>query len=346
MIKQNFWGCLKRQPFFEGSSLFWHLNHKQLKMTRIFFFLPFPLLLSFFFLKSTVIDFSAIEAVQDCKIDSKTEPQVCIYTESNQRIIKSNGIPDHNTGKFPNRNNPNRISAQKYTFRIPLTPSKANVITPVHGAQPKGWRPPAAYMFGVAINGIPFDPGAGEFWTNPYTGFSNRSWQKEAMHAELGIDHHHAHVQPSGAYHYHGIPHGLVLKEKGDQHSSLIGYAADGFPVYYKYVYAEPTNDQSGIVEMISAYQLKKGKRPGNGTSAPNGLYDGTFVRDYEYVSTLSELDECNGRYGVTPEYPEGTYYYVITDDYPYIPRCFSGTPSDSFEKGPPNRSRNRPRRK
>ncbi|MBL0185636.1 MAG: YHYH protein [Candidatus Obscuribacter sp.] len=50
----------------------------------------------------------------------------------------------------------------------------------------------------------------------------------------------------------------------------------------------------------------------------------------------MGDLDQCNGRTGVTPEYPQGTYYYVITETYPFIPRCYHGTPDPSFERRPP----------
>ena len=53
-----------------------------------------------------------------------------------------------------------------------------------------------------------------------------------------------------------------------------------------------------------------------------------------EYINTLGSLDEANGRNGVTPEYPKGTYYYIITEDFPSIPRYFRGNPSDDFKIG------------
>ena len=39
----------------------------------------------------------------------------------------------------------------------------------------------------------------------------------------------------------------------------------------------------------------------------------GFFVNDYEYSRGLGDLDEHNGRFGVTPEYPNGTYAYFTT---------------------------------
>ena len=61
------------------------------------------------------------------------------------------------------------------------------------------------------------------------------------------------------------------------------------------------------------------------------GSYDGTFVQDYEYVAGLGDLDQANGRTGTTPEYPEDTYYYVITPNFPFIPRYWRDEPSRDF---------------
>jgi len=91
---------------------------------------------------------------------------------------------------------------------------------------------------------------------------------------------------------------------------------------------------ESAIIEMKSSYQLKSGNRPGDGITAPCDVYNGIYSNDYEYISGLGTLDEANGRIGVTPEYPSGTYYYIITDDFPSIPRCFTGTPSQDFKIG------------
>lgn len=76
---------------------------------------------------------------------------------------------------------------------------------------------------------------------------------------------------------------------------------------------------------------MKSGSRP----SGPGGRYDGRFGADWEFVPGLGDLDACNGRVGVTPEFPEGSYHYVITDAFPSIPRCWVGVPDNSFMKGP-----------
>jgi hypothetical protein len=125
----------------------------------------------------------------------------------------------------------------------------------------------------------------------------------------LGLDSHHAHVQPSGAYHYHGLPVGLIerlRKEKGDDVMLLVGYAADGFPIYAETGYEKANDPTSPVKKLRSSYKMKSGKRP-TGDSGPGGDCDGTFVQDYEFVEGSGDLDECNGREGVTPEYPDAT---------------------------------------
>ena len=61
----------------------------------------------------------------------------------------------------------------------------------------------------------------------------------------------------------------------------------------------------------------------------------GTFAQDWEYVEGSGDLDECNGRFGVTPEFPDGIYHYYATDTYPYFQRCVTGDVGD-VAGGPP----------
>ena len=53
-------------------------------------------------------------------------------------------------------------------------------------------------------------------------------------------------------------------------------------------------------------------------------------------VVAASDLDECIGRIDMTPEYTKVTFYYVLTENWPFIPRKFRGTPDASFRHGPP----------
>jgi hypothetical protein len=250
-----------------------------------------------------------------------TASGVSITIEGPYRVVRSTGLPDHATGQFPNRGNPNRISEQDYHFRMPLKPVENGYSTPL----------PLRQSFGVALNGIPFDPGANEFWHND----RSSGWQYEAMSLgpRLGLDQNNAHVQPNGAYHYHGLPAGLLDELTSSPKPVLLGYAADGFPIYAPSGHSDPKNSHSALQKLHSSYRLKSGTRP----DGPGGQYDGLFVRDYEYVPGLGDLDDCNGRFAVTSEYPQGTYHYVITDNFPYIPRAFRGTPDPSFNKSRPN---------
>src|SRR6185503_2948342 len=129
--------------------------------------------------------------------------------------------------------------------------------------------------------------------------------------------------QPSGAYHYHGLPEGLIQK-LGRKKMLLVCFAADGFPIYTQY---GPRKSGADLQEMRSSYRVKNGTRPGG----PGGSYDGTFEEDYEYFPGAGDLDECNRVFGATPEYPEGIYHYHLTNDYPFVPRFFRGTPDESF---------------
>jgi hypothetical protein len=92
-------------------------------------------------------------------------------------------------------------------------------------------------------------------------------------------------------------------------HSPIIGWAYDGNPIYGPYGYL---TKRGGIVaQMKSGYRIDlKSNRPPL-TSFPQGF----FVEDYTHFNVSDEtvLDENNGRFCVTPEYPNGTYAYFAT---------------------------------
>ncbi|MEO9853722.1 MAG: YHYH protein [Reichenbachiella sp.] len=275
----------------------------------------------------------------DCDKDSNA-PELNLETHSfsiveamGTRTISTNSIPNHAFGLFGNFDgalNNNAISVLNETFNLVTDGVLASTTTPLlsltTGPQ---------YSFGILFSGIELDPEPAEPW--PHSGsFTdpnlNWEWNMKATNLDLGFDCNNAHVQPQGKYHYHGFPT-LFIESLGlvDPAMTLVGYAADGFPIYYKYGYVNPNDDQSGAVSLASSFQLKSGERPGDGITEPCGEYNGTYSNDYEYIAGLGDLDECNGRTGVTPEYPAGTYYYVLTETFPVIPRCFKGTPASEF---------------
>jgi hypothetical protein len=251
---------------------------------------------------------------------SPAPSKVSITIVGEQRVIEANGLPDHTTGRFPNSDNPNRITEQRYRYTVPLKPKVNATPTPLP-AQP----------FGIALNGVLFDPGTAEYWHN------NRSsgWHYDAKGDafSLGLDANNAHVQPNGAYHYHGIPVALLQRLSGGKPAmTLLGWAADGFPIYGPWAPSVAGDATSPLRQLSSSFRLKKGARPTSGDQ-PGGTFDGIFVEDFEYAANSGDLDECSGRVGVTPEFPNGTYYYVLTEDFPFVPRAFRGTPDASFER-------------
>ena len=253
------------------------------------------------------------------------------------RILEGNGIPNHEVGTFPNSGNPNTIRAQNVSENFTLYPS----IESEDGVAVGGPAGAIAY----AINSVKFDPAtAGRCNDSGRCSLAQGQgrWNIEALGHntfDFGDDMNHAHVQPNGAYHYHGMPELLLDLLGQDQSITLVGWAADGFPVYARYGYKEASDSTSGIKIIETSWKLKSSPDagrpstltqlvggPGQGTTAPNiPIAMGAFTQDFEYIEGSGDLDQCNGRVGVTPEFPKGIYYYMVTDDFPYFSRCLKG---------------------
>ena len=253
------------------------------------------------------------------------------------RILSGNGIPNHEVGTFPNADNPNTISEQNVNATFTLCPTLVS-----ETGEPAGG-PAGAIAY--AINSVKFDPATAgrcndEGECSLAQGQGN--WNIEALGHEtfdFGDDMNHAHVQPSGEYHYHGMPELLIDFLGDNQGMTLVGWASDGFPVYARYGYADPNDSTSELVSLQPSWKLKEtpdeGRPstltlliggPGQGNTNPNTpIPMGAFTQDFEYEEGYGDLDECNGRVGVTPEFPEGIYYYVVTDAFPYFTRCLKG---------------------
>lgn len=142
--------------------------------------------------------------------------------------------------------------------------------------------------------------------------------------AGFGPDAHNAHTQPDGRYHYHGNPMAMFDDHPGPEGSPVIGFAADGFPIFGSYFV-----DSAGKLRQArSGYTLRAGNRP-TGSGSPGGSYSGMYIDDYEFTNA-GDLDVCNGMT------INGQYGYYVTDSYPWVLKCLSGTPDASFNKGPP----------
>ena len=237
-----------------------------------------------------------------------------ISADSNQCVLSSNSIPNHDfndgTPGFPND-----VGEVNESFEIPLIPAFAGAPTALTIDRDNA----------ILLNGVKVDVlaaacfGVGDERTG--CGNINQPWRFDPMHGPNGfnVDTRNAHAQPDGAYHYHGPP--PVSNGDANTISGVIGFAADGFPIF------GPFFDANGVIrQATSSYSLRAGSRP-DGTGEPGGTYDGTFRDDYEYIAGQGDLDECNGMTIA------GQYGYYVTDNFPYVVGCFSGTPDPSFLK-------------
>ena len=249
------------------------------------------------------------------------------------RELAANGIPDHAVGEFPNAANPNTISEQTVSASITLAPVKTDTVTTLGG--PNG---PQGYV----LNGVKIDAGTGgsctDFGNSCSGGDNSGAWNLEALgHSsfDFGADENNAHVQPDGTYHYHGMPEGFITLKGGNSSTmTLIAWASDGFPIYARYGYSDPNDSMSAIKTITGSYQhlaTVSETRP-----SVDDYEMGTFQQDWEYVAGSGDLDECNGRFGVTPEFPNGIYHYFATDSYPYFQRCVKGEVEGAGAGGPP----------
>ena len=159
-----------------------------------------------------------------------------------------------------------------------------------------------------------------------------------------------AHQPPTGDYHYHDNPVCLRLQLQDNirkdgslyveqaapwHHSPILGWAYDGNPIYGPYGYSNANDAGSRVVRMRSGFRLRSmgtrhsldswaaalhGVAPqlnaaqyGPDVDARHPL--GWYVEDYEFIVGTEELDAFNGRFTVTPEFPQGTYAYFVTID-------------------------------
>jgi hypothetical protein len=265
--------------------------------------------------------------------------------------ISTNGIPAYPTGPFQD-GNPSVAQSQNGIFKFPLIPQKN---TGAPSATTGG-------NIGLFINGVAlFDYRDGVSWKlsmnklqgGPLGGMGDNVWNRDAVVAErIGFDCAKGHPA-MGNYHHHQNPSTFKLDRKNiydvcnlydadglyalnpATHSPLLGFAYDGFPIYGAYAFKN-TDGTGDIVRMKSSFQLRvitERTHYANGNDVIDGppvnaTYPlGYFREDYEYINHANEsdyLDEHNGRFCKTPEYPDGTYAYFCTVDenwnsaYPY----------------------------
>ena len=235
--------------------------------------------------------------------DSMYGTETHVTLSGDTRTIITNALPNHDHGEFPNSGNPNAISAQDNSYTFPATPTHTGA-------------PTDAIVVGVGINGVPFAPGTAER-VNCASGEQYKIVGLQDM-VDLGIDTNNAHVQPTGLYHYHGAPTGLI--DFADQNADLvhIGFARDGYLIYYS---------KSGAY--TPSYRLSITPRSGSNCTmtGPNTptvdidetAPDGTYEEDWTLDHSVGNLDECNGATIA------GQYVYMVTTEYPFVGRCLFG---------------------
>ena len=291
---------------------------------------------------STPITDAAIANVQSVK-----------YTTTDV-YITTNGIPTYITGPYLDGNPSVATSQNAAIFKFPLTPTQnTGTATATTGGN-----------IGIFINGVAlFDYRDGVSWNNsqskvcggPIMGCTGDGvWNRDAVVGEKGgFDCAKGHPA-MGNYHHHQNPSAFNLDLtvistvcnlytsdglyviNSSQHSPLLGFAYDGFPIYGAYGYKN-ADGTGGITRMKSSYSLRNittrttystGATVTAGPAVSTTYPLGYFREDYQYtaptVSQQDYLDAHNGRFCVTPEYPTGTYAYFCTVDanhnsaYPY----------------------------
>lgn len=242
-----------------------------------------------------------------------TEVNVVVDSNAKIRTIQSNALPNHETGTFPNSGNPNTISEQDKSWTFPLEPTFIGTAT--FAREP-----------GVAINGVKFEPDTAERATCD----SGEVHNVEAIQdvTDLGLDFNNAHVQPTGEYHYHGVSSLLVDLYDSSQDLVHVAFAADGHLIYYSKSDAYKPSYRLGTTAREGTNCTYTSGGP-NGTTINFGsVRDGSLKSDWEYNESYGQLDECNG---ITID---GQYIYLITNDYPYVPRCLMGEFTEAAQGG------------
>jgi hypothetical protein len=277
---------------------------------------------------------------------------------ANSVYVTTAGIPAYPTGPFLD-NNPSQASNQSAIFKFPLSPSKnngtptntsgGNIGVFINGVALFDYRDGVAWN--TTTNSLCGGPGRTPCPGGPMT---TQAWNRDAILAEKpGFDCAKGHPA-NGNYHHHQNPSafkldlnvisticnlydadGLYIIDSA-KHSPLIGFAYDGFPIYGAYGFKN-TDGTGGITRIKSGFQLRNittRTLHANGTDVSDGpvisaTYPlGYFREDYEFIARTNEadyLDEHNGRFCITPEYPNGTYAYFATVDkdwnsaYPYV---------------------------
>jgi hypothetical protein len=191
-----------------------------------------------------------------------------ITSDGTYITIKTTNLPDHKSVYYPTTSslyeafsgttyngntfskNPNSISSQSITIKIPLNPT----VAASHAATPLG-------PIGIALNGVVF--------------FNQYAAGGSPLTNEVdGFDQYWGHPQNSGVYHYHVEP--KYLTQTKFTSSALLGFLLDGFPVYGPQENGKTLTDSDldsfhGHTSVTAEY--------------PNGIYHYHFTQEAPYLN-------------------------------------------------------------
>lgn len=305
-------------------------------------------------------------AGQLIQMQDECDVQLVQYSEDNV-YVQAHGIPRYATAPFPD-GNPSIPAAQDYLFQIPRNPQEG----------PTGGTTTGLGHTGVLINGVVIFNAQDAFsynnqgiWHQNGGFFENDGFDCAKGHPAMGQYHHHQvptrfddSLEPTSDV-CSDFPSDALFTLDPGQHSPLIGFAFDGYPIYGPFGFAS-ADGSGGVVRMETSWQLREievRQTLSDGTAlapnqygpdvgelvtpaippgaAPVAAVLGAYIEDHEYVEGSGHLDEFNGRVAVTPEYPEGTYAYYATVDedynaqYPYFFPAYRGVvETDNFGGG------------
>ncbi len=143
-----------------------------------------------------------------------------VFYSANYVYVKCTGIPSYTIG--PWAMNPNIPTNQNWTFKIARFP----VASPSPVAAGNG-------QIGVLINGVVL------FNSGDAMSYNNQNiWHRVAQYFEgIGFDTSGGHPAPGGVYHYH-INMKKLYTPNSSEHSPILGYMFDGYPLYGPYAYS------------------------------------------------------------------------------------------------------------
>ena len=235
--------------------------------------------------------------------------------------IRSTGLGIHVMGPW-STGFPNLPTNQKIFYRIPRTSTLTVPSTKsLNGAGSIG-----SFVDGVSM----FNSWDAFYWSGSAdtsaTGNTGGYWNRDAYVNEGStFDPAYAHQQQGGTYHYHADPIALryllgdhvtynsTAKTYSEStatvtnHSPILGWTADGYPLYGPYGYSNPTNPASGVRRMVSGYV------PRNGQNGTDNISTTGSARTYLPTWALREYTNMtlNGTTNgptVSSSYPFGRY--------------------------------------